>query len=381
MLLPTLATFSSSTSAFSPPDRASVAQPKLAVRFDDGCHYELLVGGRSWLKSGGLRLYANSEWHSAPTAETSAAAPFQVNGTIQQVAGPTNTAGTDRFGEYERVSFEWLATSSSGATAKFGTGARSYKDGATVVFEQSIADGANRTAYKEVDFSDGGNGQKAKVEPQPFLHFPSFDMPSSELFAEAGRAGFVTWMGTMVNMHGPKAGPPTADDLGLSSGPVVLFDGFENGGNNDAVVVSPATHFKGATMNVWADEWVVGLSGEITEVPRGFAHETIVHASKGVTATVAGFGALMQAAHGTRKKPDVIVERIGYWTDNGAYYYGDAYPQHHDVPGNVSADYNLSCCTEAKLLAAKRALDADAIPMSYMQLDDCAPRQSRLKHA
>ena len=134
-----------------------------------------------------------------------------------------------------------------------------------------------------------------------------------------------------------------------SPGPAVLFDGSENGGNNDAVVVSPATHFKGATTNVWAEEWV-GLSGEITEVPRGFAHETIAHASKGVTATVAGFGALMQA-HGMRKKPDVIVERIGYWTDNGAYYYGDAYPQHHDVPGNVSADYNLSCCTE---VAARR---------------------------
>ena len=112
-----------------------------------------------------------------------------------QVAGPTKTAGTDRFGEYQRVSFEWLATSSSGAAAKFHTGARSYKDGATVVFEQSIADGADRTAYKQVDFSDGGNGQKAKVEPQPFLHFPSFDLPGSELFAEAGRAGFVTWMG------------------------------------------------------------------------------------------------------------------------------------------------------------------------------------------
>jgi hypothetical protein len=32
---------------------------------------------------------------------------------------------------------------------------------------------------------------------------------------------------------------------GLSSGPVVAFDGWENGGTNHAVVISPATHFKG----------------------------------------------------------------------------------------------------------------------------------------
>ena len=31
---------------------------------------------------------------------------------------------------------------------------------------------------------------------------------------------------------------------------------------------------------------------------------------------------------------------------SGAYYYGDAYPQHRDVPGDVNPDYNLTCCSE-----------------------------------
>ena len=41
----------------------------------------------------------------------------------------------------------------------------------------------------------------------------------------------------------------------------------------------------------------------------------------------------MRTAHKTRKVADRVVEKVGYWTDNGAYYYGDAYPQHNGVPG------------------------------------------------
>ena len=50
----------------------------------------------------------------------------------------------------------------------------------------------------------------------------------------------------------------------------------------------------------------------------------------------------------------------------GAYYYGDAYPQ----GAATDPDYNLTCCTKAKLLEAKAALDRDSVPIAYMQLDD-----------
>jgi hypothetical protein len=79
----------------------------------------------------------------------------------------------------------------------------------------------------------------------------------------------------MVSAHGPFAGAPKATNLGLSAGPVLVFDGLQNGGTNHALLVSPATHFKGATMNRWDADWTVGMSGEITEVPAGFEHETV----------------------------------------------------------------------------------------------------------
>jgi hypothetical protein len=50
-----------------------------------------------------------------------------------------------------------------------------------------------------------------------------------------------------------------------------------------------------------------------------------------------------------------------------AYYYADAYPQHNGVPGAMNPDFNLTCCTKAKLLAAKAALERERVPVAYLQ--------------
>ena len=46
--------------------------------------------------------------------------------------------------------------------------------------------------------------------------------------------------------------------------------------------------------------------------------------SKGITATVLGWGKHARATHSPAnvpKIPDVTLSQLGYWTDNGAYYY------------------------------------------------------------
>ena len=56
----------------------------------------------------------------------------------------------------------------------------------------------------------------------------------------------------------------------------------------------------------------------------------------------------------------------GLVQDNGAFYYGDAYPQ----GSRSNPDYNLSCCTRQKLLSARQGLLDDGIALQYLQLDD-----------
>eukprot|EP01047_Picozoa_sp_COSAG01_P041259 COSAG01_NODE_3530_length_5964_cov_653.329241_5_plen_122_part_00 len=60
------------------------------------------------------------------------------------------------------------------------------------------------------------------------------------------------------------------------------------------------------------------------------------------------------------------------------YYYADAYPQ----SSRSSPHYNLSCCTEKKLLAAWQGLIDDGVALQYLQLDDVrAPRLLAAAHS
>ena len=364
---------------------AAAAEGLLQVEVDRSTGaYTVELAGQSWLQSGALRFFVNGEWHGVSPTALLPSPPLPTHRTVHSLqrdpAVPVVTGrlklqstpsepinGTDRFGPYSKLTFDWLAISSKGATTGFSTSIRSYLDGRTAVFEQSVPDGAMYTNYKNVSFVDVGR-QQATTEPLPFLHFPSFNTTATNsIFATVGRAGYVGWNGTFVYQH-YGAGPPISEGLGLSSGPIVIFDGLENAGGDHAVVISPATHFKGATMMRWEEDWVVGLSGEITHVPAEFLHETILVAGEGVTATVDYYGRKMRAAFHTNKLPDPVVDKVGYWTDNGAYYYGDTYWQ--PPFNNTNPDFNLTCCNKAKLLAAKAALDKDKVSMNYLQLDD-----------
>ena len=364
---------------------AAAAEGLLQVEVDRSTGaYTVELAGQPWLQSGALRFFVNGEWHGVSPTALLPSPPLPTHRTVHSLqrdpAVPVVTGrlklqstpsepinGTDRFGPYSKLTFDWLAISSKGATTGFSTSIRSYLDGRTAVFEQSVPDGAMHTNYKNVSFVDVGR-QQATTEPFPFLHFPSFNTTATNsIFATVGRAGYVGWNGTFVYQH-YGAGPPISEGLGLSSGPIVIFDGLENAGGDHAVVISPATHFKGATMMRWEEDWVVGLSGEITHVPAEFLHETILVAGEGVTATVDYYGRKMRAAFHTNKLPDPVVDKVGYWTDNGAYYYGDTYWQ--PPFDETNPDFNLTCCNKAKLLAAKAALDKDKVSMNYLQLDD-----------
>ena len=55
---------------------------------------------------------------------------------------------------------------------------------------------------------------------------------------------------------------------------------------------------------------------------------------------------------------DIATTKLGYFTDNGAMLYGDAW------------GHDLDCCNETVLRAVKRGLDAQHVPIHWVQLDD-----------
>jgi hypothetical protein len=137
-----------------------------------------------------------------------------------------------------------------------------------------------------------------------------------------------------------------------TTGPVVMYtDDFQ------VVVMSPLDNFMAAMQAPVKGEWQCGFGGLIEKLPAGTVAQTIVVSGKGVNATFLKWGQVIQAWHGHKPVDpyaDVTMSRLGYWTDNGSYYY------YRTEPG---MNYHQT------LLAVKQYADEQKIPYGYFQLD------------
>ena len=109
--------------------------------------------------------------------------------------------------------------------------------------------------------------------------------------------------------------------------------------------------------------WAAGLGGLITDLPAGFTHETVVVAGQGVRATMAKWGDVLLAAGGKprphwSRKDDMVLSKIGYWTDRGGYYYGS--------PDSRHREWSM----EDTLKATQATLKRQGVPIHYWQFDD-----------
>lgn len=145
--------------------------------------------------------------------------------------------------------------------------------------------------------------------------------------------------------------PPTRKAI-PTSGPVVLYND-----QLEVMVVSPLDHFLVSLQVPEKGEWLCGFEGELEQIPAGTVHRVLIVQGRGLVQTVLHWGELVQAWHG-RKRPasdaDVGLQYLGYWTDNGAYYY------YHTEPG---MNYHET------LMAVRNDALQRRIPYGYFQID------------
>jgi hypothetical protein len=135
-------------------------------------------------------------------------------------------------------------------------------------------------------------------------------------------------------------------------GPLILYSD-----DMQVLVFSPMDHFFESLIKYENGEIIYGLEGELQEVPAGFTQRFLLVEGRGLAATVLAWGDLLLADRGrarTDRYADTGLSRLGYWTDNGAFYY------YHTAPGLNEAE---------TLLAVKADADARGIPLGYVQLD------------
>jgi len=109
------------------------------------------------------------------------------------------------------------------------------------------------------------------------------------------------------------------DGVGPDS-PRIFFDSDTN-----TFVISSALNFMAANMTTGENSKIIsGIDPKIPTLPEGFSHRTLLVIGKGINKTIETWGRALTDLQGKIRPSNdagIILERFGYWTDNGASYY------------------------------------------------------------
>lgn len=139
----------------------------------------------------------------------------------------------------------------------------------------------------------------------------------------------------------------------VSDSPWVFFDT-----NFNCFIVSAATNYMIAGNVMNGDGSIsCGIQTGIPQLPVGFTHRTVLAVQRGINQTYDTWGQVLTGLSGkVRPANDSTVElnKLGYWTDNGAAYY---------------YTYNASYGYAGTMLAVRDDFANNGFPLGYLQLD------------
>jgi autotransporter-associated beta strand protein len=128
--------------------------------------------------------------------------------------------------------------------------------------------------------------------------------------------------------------------------------------NFDCFILSAATNYMVAGNIMNGDGSIsCGIQSGISQLPAGFTHRTILTVQHGINQTFDTWGHALTGLSGkVRPANDSTVElnKLGYWTDNGAAYY---------------YNYNATYGYAGTMLAVRDDFASHGFPLGYLQLD------------
>lgn len=308
--------------------------------------YTVRLGGEVWLYSSPIRAYFDYTEHSNPAKD----------GTV------VISSGSDEIGSFTSTTQHYTAGST-----QFSTAVKSYAALDVAIFEVRVPGGAIGTNASVPVVPGGWPGPRGNVKP--IVAFPAFatDAAATGNGTGPGLASLKLqrWESNFCySSHGPALswqGNTSKSQLGqgMFGGPLVLHDTKNLTADASlsltTLVVAPLDNLKhhGSFRNdTTSSSWELGVYSHITSLPTNFTHRTLLVGGAGVTATVEKYGALAQRLAHTNKteamSKDLVVNKLGYWTDSGAFYYGDIPFKH-----NLSA---MAATYKVRSAAAVRAM-------------------------
>ena len=213
-------------------------------------------------------------------------------------------------------------------------------------------------------FPDGLDTRACGTNVQLSTRFPAFDSAAHM----APSLNYVSWrdtaLGTTLATRGLSG---MARKPGLDLGPIIGSE-FDGRAGATSVMWSTLDRHKIVVQSTDADGvYAMGVSAAVPSLPKGWTYSVLLTASYGgFTAASYAWGDIIRTYYGTTRLPSVTLTDVGYYTDDGAYYYvweafGCCDPTTHQ-PRPWAAEQGL--------VLVKEDLWAKGVPIAYMQLDD-----------
>lgn len=232
-----------------------------------------------------------------------------------------------------------------------------------ITFEMLYVDGMNGT--RSVDCPPvpyPPTGTFLRCFNQTSAGFPSFQVQNTST-----TLGYLNLGGKMVGDFDKQIGvfdsnTPKMTD-GIKGGPLAVFDSDGN-----TVLISPSDNFMAISM--WHDQspggtvnW--GVMGGVDQIPAGYSVRVVAVAAPGINQAFSEYGRFLELLYKTKERrkhyqsQDVSLSYLGYWTDNGAYYY---YHTEANADGTNKTFQNT-------LIDVQTYSESVNLPYGYMQID------------
>jgi hypothetical protein len=255
--------------------------PVLNMSFDASAGtYAVSLDGTVWLQSPAAGAHACVAGKTVPLA----------------MGAPQPASGADAFGAWAGASVPWTAAGS--ATPVVVTTFQQYASNPALVVVATQVPAGLSTA--------GCGGGTAT----PSLTFPAFDTSAGQ----APRLGFVSWAKEAVKTTLAVTGLAALPRGALDDGPVIA-----TAAGGSSLVWSSLDHHKIVVQSTQAGVYAVGPSAAIPALPAGWTYRVVLRAAYGgATAAAYAWGADLRAYYNTTRLPSVSLDKIGYYTDDGA---------------------------------------------------------------
>ncbi|MEV6609574.1 hypothetical protein [Kutzneria sp. NPDC051319] len=226
------------------------------------------------------------------------------------------------------------------------------------VTSQSSASGSDAVgAYQEVDFAYTDSVRRTAsirvYQNTPVVLFSSTNQSST---ANTGTA-FPTLNAPALSYHesfqDAAWAPYQFNGSVAHDSPLLTFDT-----QNHGYLMSAADNFAVANLTRSSSNTLAaGIVSGVSTLPANFTHRTVLTFGNGVNDTYTNWGSALMALGGKHPIPNdanATLNKLGYWTDNGATYY---------------YKYDTSKGYAGTLTSVAQDFAARGIPLGYMQLD------------